>query len=186
MVSDRTSLTRRRFLQTGLAGAIALALARAAYGPFSPQPSLAPDRDFAYRVLGAAEQTLVAAIAPVLLNHALPDDAGARAQAIIAVVRGVDAAIAGLPPAVQEDIGSLFALLGFPITRRIVAGVRAPWLEAAPESIAAFLERWRTSRFALLNSGYRALHELITAAWYGNPASWPRIGYAGPPALGAK
>jgi hypothetical protein len=64
-----------------------------------------------------------------------------------------------------------------------MAGVSAPWLESSPESIVAFLERWRASRFALLQSAYQALHQLILAAWYGNPASWPATGYSGPPSL---
>jgi hypothetical protein len=95
----------------------------------------------------------------------------------------VDTAIAGLPPTVQSEVRDLLGLLTFPVTRRIVAGVLKPWLEAAPDDIAAFLERWRTSSFALLRTAYRALQELTTAAWYGNPASWPRISYPGPPAV---
>ena len=65
----------------------------------------------------------------------------------------------------------------------IVAGVRSTWAEATEEEVAAFLRRWRTSRFGLLRAGYQALTQLILAAWYGNPASWERLGYPGPPAL---
>jgi hypothetical protein len=39
------------------------------------------------------------------------------------------------------------------------------------------------SGFMLLRSAYDALHQLVFAAWYGNPRSWPAIGYAGPPVL---
>jgi hypothetical protein len=35
----------------------------------------------------------------------------------------------------------------------------------------------------LLRVAYFALHELVFAAWYGDPQSWPRIGYPGPPEL---
>jgi hypothetical protein len=84
---------------------------------------------------------------------------------------------------VQEEVAQLFALLGFPVTRRLLAGVGSPWLEASDGSVQHFLERWRGSRFALLRSAYAALHELIMAAWYGNPAAWARIGYPGPPAI---
>ena len=58
-----------------------------------------------------------------------------------------------------------------------------PGHEATPDEVHAFLRRWRTSRFGLLRAGYQALTQLIVAAWYGNPASWERIGYPGPPAL---
>src|SRR5947208_2488631 len=59
----------------------------------------------------------------------------------------------------------------------------APWPEASFASVTAFLTRWRDSRFALLQSAYGALHQLVMAAWYGSPNAWPAIGYAGPPLL---
>ena len=86
----------------------------------------------------------------------------------------------------QGEIGELFALLGLAAGRFIVAGVRSPWAEARDEEVAAFLARWRGSRFGLLRAGYQALTQLVVAAWYGNPASWERIGYPGPPSLGSR
>ena len=73
--------------------------------------------------------------------------------------------------------------IGSHVTRRLLAGVGSPWLEASAKSVQGFLARWRGSRFALLRSAYAALHELIMAAWYGNPAAWARIGYPGPPTI---
>jgi hypothetical protein len=118
-----------------------------------------------------------------MLAGALPVDAAKLERAVVEVVRGVDRAVAGLPPSVQEEVAQLFALLGFPLTRRLLAGVGSPWLEATPEAVKRFLERWRASHFALLRSAYAALHELIMAAWYGNPDTWPAIGYPGPPTV---
>lgn len=175
--------SRRQFIKAGIVGGAVLVAVRAAYGPFSSDALVAEDRDFAYRALDAKQRTIVAAVAPVLLAGALPEEAAARERSLLEVIRGVDTAVSGLPPAVQEEVAQLFALLAFPVTRRIVAGVTAPWLVASPAEIAAFLQRWRQSRFALLRSGYRALQELTSAAWYGNPASWARIGYPGPPEL---
>lgn len=175
--------TRRQLLKAGFAGGVVLVVARAAYGPFSTGPEVAGDPRFRYAFLGSKDRTLLSAIVPVMLFRALASEAAASGAAVIEVVRGVDVAVSGLPPAVQEELRQLIGLLGFPLTRRLVAGVRAPWLEASPDSIDDFLQRWRTSRFALLRSAYQALHQLIMAAWYGNPASWPGIGYPGPPSL---
>ena len=175
--------SRRRFIKTGLVGGGVLLAARALYGPFSPDPMVTEDLDFAYRVLGTRERTILSAVAPVILAGALPRDATTHQALIAAVVRGVDTAIAGLPPWVQKEVRDLFALLGFPVARRMIAGLAKPWMEAAPQDIEGFLERWRDSRFALLRSAYRALQELIMAAWYANPGSWVRIGYPGPPAV---
>ena len=95
----------------------------------------------------------------------------------------VEEAISGLPPAAREELGELFSLLDFAPTRCLVAGVWSTWGEATNESIAAFLARWRDSRFALLRSGYGALHQIVLGAWYAQPRAWTPIGYAGPPSL---
>ncbi|HTS52344.1 MAG TPA: hypothetical protein VMH26_03635 [Burkholderiales bacterium] len=144
---------------------------------------LAVDPGFAYKFLHAQERTVLAAVVPVMLSGALPEDPARQEQTVVQIIRGVDLAVSGLPSSVQDEVGELFALLAFPVTRRIVAGVASPWLEASPAAVGAFLERWRLSRFALLRSAYRALQELIMASWYGNPMSWPAIAYPGPPVL---
>jgi hypothetical protein len=174
--------SRRTFLVTGLAGGAALAFAwwwRERPAPASvvaaQQPLAALDRE---------APAIVAAIVPVILAGALPDEPAARRSAIDETVAGVARAIAGLPPATQKELGELFALLGFAPARLLAARVASHWSAASADDVAAFLERWRTSDIALLRSAYDALHQLVLAAWYGNPRAWPAIGYAGPPKLG--
>jgi hypothetical protein len=77
----------------------------------------------------------------------------------------------------------LFGLLAFP-PARVALGVRSAWQDADPADVEAALQRWERSRSRLLRSAYDGLHQLILAAWYGNPRAWPAIGYPGPPALG--
>lgn len=147
-------------------------------------PASAPAADPGFAALDGRARSVVSAIVPVMLEGALP--AGDAAMAARAeVVAGVDRAIAGLPPAVRSEVDELFSLLAFAPTRCVVAGVWSPWPEASRDSIAAFLGRWRDSRFALLRSGFAALHQLIMSAWYANPQAWPAIAYPGPPSLGA-
>jgi hypothetical protein len=174
--------TRRTFLAAGIAGGAALAVAYwlretpsyAAAGGADASPLAALDRN---------APAIVAALVPVVLDGALPARGDGRAAATAQTVDDVGRAIAGLAPAAQRELAELFSLLGFAPARIVLAGVRAPWTEARPEEVAAFLERWRTSRWMLLRSAYDALHQLIVAAWYGNPQSWPTIGYPGPPAI---
>jgi hypothetical protein len=151
------AITRRRFLSGGIAAAAALLIAGVAYR---------------YRELSERDTEIVAAIAPVMLG--IPS-AGA------ATVRGVDIAIAGLPLEARAQLHQLFGLLRFPLSRIFIAGIRHPWHAAREAEIAEFLLSWRYSRFVQLRSAYDALHQLIMAAWYGGSASWPAIGYAGPP-----
>jgi hypothetical protein len=89
-----------------------------------------------------------------------------------------------LPPHLQAEVKQLLALLASWPGRRLLAGVSAPWPQASSAEVAAFLERWRFSRWVLFQQAYHALHELVLAAWYARPDSWPAIGYPGPPALG--
>jgi hypothetical protein len=154
------TLTRRKLLKTGAGGSLLLALS-----------GCAPPTD---------HRTMLRAIARAMLAGALPSNN--VETALDAAVRGVETAIAGLPPAVQDDVHQLFSLLEFPLTRRFVAGV-GPWERASTSDVDAFLERWRTSNAQLMRSGYQALHQLVMAGWYGQDAAWARIGYSGPPTI---
>lgn len=172
-------LTRRELIHTGLGGLALLALggcARAGTGS-----GRFDDPGYSYRVLSGGDRELVAAVGAVMLAGSLPPDAAAHGVAMVQVVRGVDVAVAGLPPSVQTEIGQLFGLLKFPITRAFAAGVWSSWENASTTTVADFLTRWRFSGVALFRTGYLALHQLVMASWYGNGASWERIGYPGPP-----
>ena len=170
--------TRRTFLVVGLAGGATLAAAcwlRRRGGPDS-----ASGADASLAALDPAAPAIVAAIVPAMLDGALPAD---RHAAVTETVANVARAVSGLAPNAQKELGELFSLLGLPPTRIALAGVVTPWADASPEAVAAFLERWRTSRWMLLRSAYDALHQLVLAAWYGNPRAWSAIGYPGPPAI---
>jgi hypothetical protein len=169
--------SRRTFLAVGLFGATALGLAAWLKGPHAP-PSAVPRQK-----LDADGEALFAAVIPVLLAGALPAQPADRRTAIAETLTGVDIAIAGLPPGAQEELAQLFALLALPPVRWSFARVNAPWPDASPDEVRRFLDRCRDSGFALPRTAYDALHQLTFAAWYGNPRSWPPIGYPGPPAL---
>jgi hypothetical protein len=161
--------TRRELLKTGAAGVVLLTLA-----------------DCAQRVsrtpLDASQRAIVEKIGAVMLDGAVPTNEPARSKALATAVDGFGTAVAGLPPAVQGEVRQLFSLLSFPVTRRLIAGL-PPWNDATPSDVAAFLERWRFSNFAMLRGAYDALHQLAMAGWYGSDEAWPSIGYPGPPAI---
>jgi hypothetical protein len=171
--------TRRTLLKAGVAGGVVLVLARWLVTSNSPSDSPAARGS----ALDPSALAIVAAIVPVLLEGALPD-ADTSVEARAEVVAGVDRAVAGLPPGSRKELEQLFALLSFAPTRCLIAGVWSSWPNAPRDSVAAFLDSWRDSRFTLLRSGYGALHQLILSSWYGNTRAWPAIGYGGPPKLG--
>lgn len=169
-------LSRRRFLQVGVAGLAVLVAVRLLEGRRTGAG--------AFRVLDPASAGLVAALVPVVLDGALPASGASRAAAIREVVEGFDRAVSGLSPAVRDEIDQLLGILRFAPSRFALAGLWSPLEQAPAERIAQFLSRWRASRFDLLRAGYRALTQLIQASWYGNPSSWAAIGYPGAPAMG--
>jgi hypothetical protein len=171
---DYVMISRRTFIVAGVAGSAALAGAYWLRGSFEPQSALDDDAN-----------AIVAAVVPALLDGALPADPARRSQAIGETVSAVRQAIAGLPPAAQRELGELFALLAFAPARVALARVGSPWATAPAVEVEAFLERWRTSGVRLFRSAYDALHQLVLAAWYGQPSSWAATGYSGPPELPA-
>jgi hypothetical protein len=170
--------TRRQFIKVGIAGAAVLATVR-----WLDKPQAAPAVN--HRFLDVPGVVMVAAFVPVVLAGSLPEETEARAVAIREVVEAFDRAVSGLAPAVQGEVDQLLSLLRFAPARIAFTGLWSPVEESSAEEIAAFLTRWRHSRFGIQRAGYQALTQLIQAAWYDNPSSWAAIGYPGPPKVAA-
>lgn len=162
-VLDIGLMNRREFFRVGLIGSAVLAVSRRA-GAAVP-----------VGLLAAEDRPRLAAIARVMLGPAVPAELSGR------VVDSIDAMVRNLPASTQVELRDLLDLLGLAPARLLLAGFWSDWHEASAADVDAALNGWRTSRFATLRSAYAGLHELCTAAWYGDPASWPRIGYPGPP-----
>jgi len=164
-------------MQVGLASAAALASVR-----WLERSEAAPAPN--HRVLDATAVITVAALVPIVLDGALPEEPEARARAIRETVEGFDRAVSGMSLPTQKEVDQLFGVLRFAPTRLAFTGLWTSIEESSPEEVAAFLTRWRHSRFEIQRAGYQALSQLIQASWYDNPASWATIGYPGPPKLG--
>ena len=162
--------SRRSFLKVGLLGTLALATAGGLYR--MTRPASTPRRF----IMDDAAKSILAAITPTMLQGAI---APASPDVDAAIAR-VNDAIAGLPLAAQKEIQDLFALLALGPTRRFLAGVPDDWREAKQEDISAFLQGWRYSRLAMLQSAYHGLHDLIAGSWYSHESTWASIGYPGP------
>ena len=165
--------SRRTFLKAGAVAALALAAGGGLYR--YTHPPAPPD----FELDGEARAAL-GAIVPAILAGALPVDAQARARAVAASIERVHQTILGLPPATQKEVQDLFSLLALAPARRLLTGVKHGWAQAGEQEVAAFLQGWRSHRFALLRTAYHALHDLVLGSWYSDPAHWAAIGYPGP------
>jgi hypothetical protein len=158
-------LTRRQWIGSGIVAVAALGVAGLAVD------SIENDRD------------ILAAIVPVFLAGTLPVDAAARQAEIARTLDGFDIAVSGLTPSVQGEVAQLLALLRVAPLRIVATGIVGPWGRTSPERIAQFLNDWRFNAIPKLRSAYQALHQLIFAAYYGDPKAWGRIHYPGPPVV---
>lgn len=161
--------TRRQLLKLGLAGAAALAALRW----FSTGGSRKP--------VAVQYRTIIAAVIPAILEGTLPAAQPARNEAIARSIAAFGELVSRLPLPVQDEVADLFQLLDLGLARRFVGGLSADWSEADPAAVGAFLQRWRFSRWSLLQQAYHALHDLTLGAWYAQPESWASIHYPGPP-----
>lgn len=165
-------LTRRQLIKTGMAGSVVLLAAGLLATPQADWPAHAEP---ALHFLLPVDAQIIRSIAPVML--------GMSGLPVNDIVRGVDVAISNLLPAIQQELRQLFDLLANRWARRWLAGVRKPWAQATDSELTAFLRSWQHSPLLLLRSAYQALHALINAAWFGNPASWSAMGYQQPPQI---
>lgn len=163
-------VTRRDFLKLGAGSAALLAVFGVASRFVGRHP--ADDR-----------REVLRAVIPAMLDGALPSAAAERAHAVEAALAGVEATIAGLPPATQDELGTLFLALAAAPSRLLLAGLAGPWSGADAGEVATVLQGWRTHRLTLLQSAYHAFHDLILGSAYADEARWAGIGYPGPPRL---
>ena len=131
-------------------------------------------------VLDGEAKAAIDAIVPAMLAGALPADPAARSAAVAATTARVHQAILGLPLSAQKEVQDLFGLLALAPARRLLAGVSGGWAQADAAQVSAFLQDWRFHRFAMLQSAYHALHDLIIGSWYADPSAWTALGYPGP------
>lgn len=157
--------SRRQFLKVGLLGGMALGLAGKLAGT-------SPQRGF---VATADDRTLIAALSRGMLGSMPVDEVPLHTNHVLK-------AIAGLPPASQQELRQLFALLQQPLARRLM-GLQPAWREASAEQVASLLQGWRSSRLALLRGAYQGLHSLLYAAWYGDERHWAAIAYQLPASM---
>jgi hypothetical protein len=168
------AFNRRDFLKLGMAGSALLALAGVG-------ATLAgcSGRDAAtahgYRFLRDADLALWRALLPALLEG-LTLSATQSEEAL----RRIDGVCFLFRPGGQAQLHRLFDLLNVGLARRWLAGVHAPWPEATLAQKREFLARWRSSRRATFNGGYKALSQLAAVGGYSQPVGWQACRYPGP------
>lgn len=166
---------RRDFLKVGAGFTLALTFASALPG-CSGAPK-APAQGLTF--LQPADVELFGAIAPVVVLDLTTLDAAERARRTQLTIANIDGTCAALDAHSRGELRKLFDLLAIGPLRYVLTGVGA-WKEATPEKLNAFLERWRGSSLATLNSGGNVLVRLVSGSYYVIPETFAAVGYPGP------
>lgn len=177
-VPESIDQSRRALLRTGLLGGLVLGTAGLG-ATLSGCTGRTEAAAAGYRVLRDADLVLFRALIPAVITS-LPTPGPLRDALQHQMLQGIDLGCYRLAHPTRKAVLQLFDLLNLGLTRRLLAGV-GDWNSATPQQVQAFLERWRTSSFAVLNSGYRALIKLVGAPYYGTHVGWAAANYPGPP-----
>lgn len=165
-------MRRRTLVKVGLAGGALLAVAGASLALLQPAR-----RDGRFTATGRA---IFTALAPAVLATLLPADAAARNAAVAAFLPRVEAAIQGLPPALQGEVDELLTIAGSAPGRLALVGLGTAWDQASVAEVQAALAAMRDSSIALRQQAFHALRDLTSASYFSDAAPWAVIGYPGP------
>lgn len=168
-------MNRRTLLKLGAGSAITLGLAGFAVAQW--ESPLNQGR------LSASGRAIFLAVGGAILDGSLPQPAAARNAALEGLVARVEALIAGLPGATQDELAELLTILSNRLGRLALCGLWTGWAETPPERLQQQLQAMRTSSLGLRQQVYHAFHDMVNGAYFADPATWAQVGYGGPVAL---
>jgi hypothetical protein len=128
----------------------------------------------------APAQRVWVAVGRALLDGVLPTDPAEQTQALQGLVQRLHVAVSALPDHAQQELSQLLTLLASAPGRRMVGALPTDWAQASVPELQAALQDMRASRISLRVQGYLALHDLVGAAYFSEPATWAVLGYPGP------
>jgi hypothetical protein len=129
--------------------------------------------------VSAGGRRVFAGAARGLLDRTMASDP----RATSALLERVDGLVANLPPHAQAELSQLLTLLASTAGRRAFAGLAVDWPEASASQIQEALQSMRLSNFAVRRQAYQALHDIVGAAYFSEPATWAVLAYPGPVAI---
>ncbi|WP_133179918.1 TAT leader-containing periplasmic protein [Shewanella decolorationis] len=164
-------MNRRTFLLGAFAGTAAIALGVNLYSPEFSLPDEGEDKDY---------RLLFGVLLPVMLDGALPDVASHKQAAQNRTLDAIKQSIDVLPDEQQTELFELLDMLENRLGLLLLTSSMTPLLMRSPGELTQMLETWRHSYFALLQTAYLGLRELVMASYYACPEHWSRLHYAKP------
>lgn len=170
------AFSRRRLVRGSLAGAAILGLGGVGLSLY-PTRRATPVTAW-LRVLSEDEHAIVAAIARRICPAPGPDVPGADA---VEVALQADRLLERTDPEAVAGLKTVLALFESALTGAVFFERAQPFTHLSDEAQDAVLCAWRDSSVGLRRTIFRALSALVSSIYYGDPRTWPGIGYPGPP-----
>lgn len=126
--------------------------------------------------LSSDGRTLFLAVVSAVLRGMTPVQQGSQGK----LADRIDQLLAALPPATQIELAQLVGILSTSPGRRVIAGLDKDWGKASADEVKAALEGMASSTLQARVQAFHALRDIVAAAHFADPSSWPAIGYAGP------
>ncbi len=169
--------SRRRLLKLGLGGTALLAAGGIGLSMRAPREVLAPG---ALKVFSAREHSICAALAETIC----PGGKGLPTATELGVAAKLDALLASVHPGVAREVRQVLHLFENPVMSLVFDGRVTPFTHLDAEARVTALECWRSSGLLVRRQAYKAIHGLVTAAYWGDPSTYGHGGYPGPPDYG--
>lgn len=168
--------SRRRLALGGL-GALAVAgLGAAGLSLQSTRRPAPPAEEL--EVLTLDEHAILAAVAARACPQPGPDVPGADA---VDVALRADRLLARAEPEIADGVKTVLALFENGLTGALFLERTRPFTQLEPVDQDRVLLGWRDSSVLVQRTIARALMGLTTSLYYGDPRTWPGVGYPGPP-----
>jgi hypothetical protein len=165
-------MQRRTLFRVGIASAATLLVVGGGWALWQP--------GFRAGHLGNGARQVFLAVGQAVLEGLLPPPGMQRNVALNDWLVRLEAAVAGLPPAIRTELSQLLGLLSLRPGRQWLAGLEPAWAEASGEQVRLALLEMRDSPSPLRQQAYHALRDLSMAAYFTSRQAWAQLGYPGP------
>ncbi|MDB4987091.1 MAG: putative oxidoreductase [Myxococcaceae bacterium] len=175
MTSPGTRVSRRKVLKTSLA---AVALASLGGVALAVQKTAQLARTPALSVFDPSEYAIFRAFAERVAPSA---GAGAPGATELGIVQLLDRVLAQSDAEAQKAIKGALALFESALGGALVGERVVPFTHLSPAEQDRILAGWRGSSLGMRRTIFRALSAAVMSYYWGDPRTWQRCGYDGPP-----
>lgn len=130
------------------------------------------------QVLDADEYAVLCAVAETACP---PLGAGAPGATALEVGKQLDELLAGADPDSQKGTKMALRIFDNALSGALGGERLVPFTKLDAEARARVLANWRDSDVGFKRTVYKGLTSAIFAVYWGDPRTWKRIGYDGPP-----